>query len=195
MSFAVNRGEPGVAEIVPDGGRMGEESRAKLKKRGREVKIYPLANLHNQDVIEINDNCQIDDLTFIDGGTGLKIGRYVHIACGARIVGGGHLQIGDYAVIGYGSTIITGSEDYRGGKRMSSLAPREQRNPRAGQTTIGRDVYIGAHVVVHPDVKIGEGAIIGSSSLVLKDIEPWSINVGNPCRRIGKRPPLMVDAL
>ena len=163
---------------------MGEGATAGLKKCGREVRIYSQANLHNRGVIEINDHCQIDDLTFIDGGTGLKIGRYVHIACGARIVGGGRLEIGDYAVIGYGSTIITGSEGYRGGKRMSSLLSREQRNQTVGQTIIGRDVFIGAHVVVHPDVKIGEGAIIGSNSLILKDIEPWSINVGNPCRRI-----------
>jgi galactoside O-acetyltransferase len=48
-------------------------------------------------------------------------------------------------------------------------------------------------VVVHPNVRIGEGAIIGSNSLVLKDVEPWSINVGSPCRKIGERPKVMVE--
>ena len=42
------------------------------------------------------------------------------------------------------------------------------------------------------NVTIGEGAIISSNSLVLKDVEPWSINIGSPCRQIGARPRLVV---
>ena len=42
------------------------------------------------------------------------------------------------------------------------------------------------------NVTIGEGAIIGSNSLVLKDIEPWSVNVGSPCKKVGERPKVVV---
>jgi acetyltransferase-like isoleucine patch superfamily enzyme len=34
------------------------------------------------------------------------------------------------------------------------------------------------NAIVHPNVVVGEVAIIGSS-LELKDIEPWSINIGS----------------
>ena len=47
---------------------------------------------------------------------------------------------------------------------------------------------IGTNAVVHPGETFGEEAIIGSNSLVLKDIEPWTINVGSPTKVIGKRP-------
>jgi galactoside O-acetyltransferase len=47
--------------------------------------------------------------------------------------------------------------------------------------------FIGANAVVHPGVTIGEGAIVGSVSVVLEDIEPWTINVGAPTRVVGTR--------
>ena len=53
--------------------------------------------------------------------------------------------------------------------------------------TIGSDVWIGDNVVIQEGVNIGNGAIVGTNSLVTKDIEPYSINVGIPARRIKYR--------
>lgn len=52
---------------------------------------------------------------------------------------------------------------------------------------VGNDVWIGANVIIIEGVKIGDGAIIGSGAVVSKDIEPYSINVGNPIKSIGYR--------
>ncbi|MGM0634764.1 MAG: acyltransferase [Bacteroidota bacterium] len=41
---------------------------------------------------------------------------------------------------------------------------------------------IGMNTIVMPGVTIGEGAIIGAGSLVVKDIPAWTIAVGNPCK-------------
>jgi acetyltransferase-like isoleucine patch superfamily enzyme len=172
---------------------MGENVKQNLKSCGEGVKIYPLAKIVKPEVIEIGDHSMIDDFTFINGGVGIRMGRYVHIACFAGIVGGGELIVGDYAVVGYGSRLITGTDTYHGGKRMSSASPAEQRNMTRGTITIENDAFIGTNVVVHPNVRIGEGAIIGSNSLVLKDVEPWSISVGSPCRKIGERPRVTVE--
>jgi galactoside O-acetyltransferase len=76
---------------------------------------------------------------------------------------------------------------------MCSALPLEQRNPILEKVVIEKDAFLGTNVVVHPDVTIGEGAIIGSNSLVVKDIEPWSINVGSPCKKIGERPKVVVE--
>jgi virginiamycin A acetyltransferase len=49
--------------------------------------------------------------------------------------------------------------------------------------TIGNDVYIGLNVIIMPSVtKIGDGAVIGAGSVVIKDIPPFSIAMGNPAR-------------
>jgi len=53
---------------------------------------------------------------------------------------------------------------------------------------IGHDVWIGEWSVILPRVnKIGNGAIIGSGSIVTKDIPPYTIVAGNPAKIIGRR--------
>jgi tetrahydrodipicolinate N-succinyltransferase len=45
-------------------------------------------------------------------------------------------------------------------------------------------VWFGAGVSVIGNIKIGHGCIIGAGSLVNKDIPPFSIAVGSPCKVI-----------
>ncbi|MEP6803968.1 MAG: acyltransferase [Flavobacterium sp.] len=49
------------------------------------------------------------------------------------------------------------------------------------------DCWLGFGVVVMPGVYIGKGAIIGSNTVVTKDVFPYTINAGIPNREIGKR--------
>jgi acetyltransferase-like isoleucine patch superfamily enzyme len=53
--------------------------------------------------------------------------------------------------------------------------------------SIGDDVWIGGFVVIKQGVRIGDGAVIGASAVVTKNLPPYSINVGNPSRTIGYR--------
>lgn len=48
--------------------------------------------------------------------------------------------------------------------------------------TVGNDVWIGANVCVLPGVTIGDDCVIGAGSVVVKDIPPHSVAVGNPCK-------------
>ena len=48
--------------------------------------------------------------------------------------------------------------------------------------SIGDNVWFGGSVVVNPGVSIGSNSIIGSGSVVTKDIPDNVIAVGNPCR-------------
>jgi len=54
---------------------------------------------------------------------------------------------------------------------------------------IKKGVWIGARSIVLKGVTIGEGAVIGSGSVVTKDIPPYTINAGNPARVIRYIPP------
>jgi acetyltransferase-like isoleucine patch superfamily enzyme len=166
---------------------MGEMVKKKLKYCGDNVTIYPLAKIVNPEFVEIGSHTMIDDFTFINGGRGLRIGRYVHVAAFSCIIGGGKVTIGDCVVIGYGVRLISGTDDYHGGKKMTTALPEEQRSVIRGNIIVQNDAFVGVNTVIHPNVTIGEGAIIGSNSLVLKDVKPWTINVGSPCQVIGSR--------
>ena len=52
---------------------------------------------------------------------------------------------------------------------------------------IGDDVWLGARVMVVAGVEIGDGCIIGASSVVTRSVPAGSIAVGNPARIIGHR--------
>jgi len=56
-----------------------------------------------------------------------------------------------------------------------------------GDTIIGNDVWFGNGATIMPGIKIGSGAIIGASSLITKDVEPYTIVGGNPGVVIRKR--------
>ncbi|EMF8925264.1 CatB-related O-acetyltransferase, partial [Vibrio parahaemolyticus] len=50
---------------------------------------------------------------------------------------------------------------------------------RAGDTVVGNDVWIGSEAMIMPGVNIGDGAIIGARAVVTKDVQPYSVVVGN----------------
>ena len=52
---------------------------------------------------------------------------------------------------------------------------------------IGNDVWIGINVSIMGGVTIGDGAIIGSHSLVTKNVEPYTIVGGVPAKKIRMR--------
>ena len=51
---------------------------------------------------------------------------------------------------------------------------------------IGDDVWIGGNSVINPGVRIGSNVVIGSGSVVTRDIPSGVIAAGNPCRVIRK---------
>ena len=59
--------------------------------------------------------------------------------------------------------------------------------PKKGDTIIGNDVWIGFEAIIMPGVKIGNGAIIASRSIVTKDVPPYTIVGGNPGKKIKQR--------
>ena len=52
---------------------------------------------------------------------------------------------------------------------------------------IGNDVWIGYGSTIMSGVKIGDGAVIAAGSLVVKDVDPYTIVGGNPAKTIKKK--------
>ena len=110
-------------------------------------------------------------------GDRLKIGRFCAIATGAEFImnGANHALDGfstyPFAIFG------EGWEDPDANWARGSR----------GDTTIGNDVWIGTNAVIMPGVTIGDGAIIGSCSVVASDVPAYGIAVGNPAHTIKRR--------
>lgn len=62
--------------------------------------------------------------------------------------------------------------------------PSERKLYSKGAVKIEKNVWIGEGVVILPDVTIGENSIIGSNSVITKDIPKNSVVGGNPAKII-----------
>lgn len=159
-----------------------------LASAGANVRIYELTRLTSPERIAIGSEVIVDDFVFLQGGAGMAIGSYVHIASFASVTGGGIAKIGDFCTISSGARILTGTDVVDGSGLVNSTVPDRLRSVERGETALEDHSFVGANAVVHPGVRIGEGAVVGSGSVVLDDLEPWTINVGSPTRVVDERP-------
>lgn len=119
-----------------------------------------------QYLIEIGDNCQLNDNVHIGAIGKVKIGKNVLIASKVFITDHNH---GSY------------------GKNDIHVNPTSipiERDLFYETVIINDNVWIGENVSILPGVIIGEGSIIGTSSVVTCDIPPFTIAVGSPAKVI-----------
>lgn len=87
-------------------------------------------------------------------------------------------EIGDHALIAPLCYVVTRNHRFEDLERpIADQGYGEERPPR-----IGRDVWIGARVMLMPAVSIGEGAVIAAGAVVTKDVPPRAIVGGVPAR-------------
>ncbi|GAA0590923.1 CatB-related O-acetyltransferase [Kutzneria viridogrisea] len=61
--------------------------------------------------------------------------------------------------------------------------------PGRGDTVVGNDVWFGNSVTVMPGVRIGNGAIVATGSVVVQDVPDYAIVGGNPAKVVRSRYP------
>lgn len=138
--------------------------------------------------IRVGAHSRIDGMVRLEGGQGLIIGEYCHIASLCTInAGGGTVIFGDHSGCASGARIIGGYPDpaYLHG---SAAEPPERCHVIRKVTTIGRYAIVFSNAVVYPGVTIGEGALIGAGSVVTKDVPPWTVYGGVPAVWLRDRP-------
>jgi virginiamycin A acetyltransferase len=161
-------------------------------------KVFPLENYNKlcflKNIIK-NPNIIVGDYTYYDDfedvnnfeknvkyhfdfiGDQLIIGKFCMIASDVKFImnGANHLSNAlttyPFAIFGNGWEKAMAGKDY----------------PNKGNITIGNDVWIGYNATIMAGVTVGDGAIIAANSLVVKDVEPYSIVGGNPAVEIKKR--------
>jgi virginiamycin A acetyltransferase len=73
------------------------------------------------------------------------------------------------------------------GNGWEKVMPKPGDLPYKGDTLIGNDVWIGYDALIMPGVKIGNGAIVSSRSVVVSDVPAYTIVGGNPAKIIRQR--------
>ena len=104
-------------------------------------------------------------LTGIEIHPGAKIGKRFFIDHGAGVVIGETVEVGDDVLL------------YQGAVLGKTTSEKKKRHP-----TIGNNVVMGAGAVALGAITIGDGARIGSGSVVVKSVPPEATVVGIPGR-------------
>ena len=138
-------------------------------------------------------------------GDNTKIWHFSHIQTGSTIGEncsiGQNVNIGNNVIIGNSVKIQNNVSVYEGveledfvfcGPSMvftNIKVPRSEFPQRGkefyAKTLVKKSASIGANATIVCGVTIGEYALIGSGSVVTKDVPPYSLVVGNPGRIIG----------
>ncbi len=146
----------------------------------------PCVFLKPENII-IGENCRIDAFVKIEGGYGVDIGDFVHIASESVLNnGGGKLTFGSHSGCAAGTIISSGFPDveYR---LICPMEPTERRATIYRHTIIGEYVLILSGAIISPGVIIGDGAVVRAGAVVTKNVEPYTIVQGNPARVVGVR--------
>ncbi len=122
----------------------------------------------------------LDQIVWLNGEFA-ELGDDVGFNYGVYVNAYGGLKIGDKSLVGPCSTIHTANHETDPNKPLQEQGWIKQ------PVTIGKWVWIGMSVAILPGVTIGDGAIVGAGSVVTKDIPPWTVAVGNPCKVIKQR--------
>lgn len=159
-----------------------------FKSIGRNTNISDRAKFYNCNNIEIGDNVRIDDFCVISGGSGLRIGSHIHIAVHCSIFAGAGVVIGDFCNIAAYSLLLSESDNYMGTSLIGPIIPKKYKPTyKSGKVVLERHVSLGARTTIMPGVTLREGCVTGANSLVIKDCDPWTVNVGSPTRVLKKR--------
>ncbi len=129
-----------------------------------DVVLLTTGNRCSRPRIEIGQNVYINRFTMIDASESIRIGS--------------HTMIGPYCY-------ITDHDHAVGDGRPLGEMPLV-----GSPVTIGRNVWLGAKVVVLKGVTIGDNAIIGAGAVVTRDVAPGTTAVGVPAREIAEREPV-----
>lgn len=136
----------------------------------------------NRRSITVSDKARIDDLVKLEGGRGIAIGPYVHIASFVHILGGGFCILEEGSSVGSHACIVTGSNVPGAGHGCSAIAPDAV--VERSFVWIKRNATLFVHSTVLPGVTIGEGAVVAAGAVVTRDVPDGEWWGGVPARRL-----------
>lgn len=153
---------------------------------GEDVQISNKACFYGASKMRIGNHVRIDDFCLFVGN--ITLGNYIHIAAFTNIhASEGSFTMEDYTGLSSGVTVYAASDDYSGNYMTNPTIPSEFVHTIASDIVVGKHVVVGTGSTILPGAIIPEGVSIGAMTLVRGELQPWSIYVGTPCRKIADR--------
>ena len=135
-----------------------------------------MRELMEQMFAEVGENCYIQPPFYANwAGEHVHLGSNVYANFNLTLVDDGHIYIGDKTMIAPNVTITTATHPVLPALREPGI----QYNV---DVHIGKNVWIGAGVIILPGVTIGDNAVIGAGAVVTRDIPANVVAFGVPCR-------------
>lgn len=123
------------------------------------------------------DNLWLQPPFYCDYGTNIFVGNGVFFNFNCVVLDVAHVQIGHRTKMGPNVQLYTATHPINYKERATGL--------ESGKAiAIGEDVWIGGGAIILPGVTIGDRTVIGSGSVVTKDIPSDVFAAGNPCKVI-----------
>lgn len=114
---------------------------------------------------------------YCDYGSNMKIGNNVFFNFNCVVLDVAQVEIGHRTKMGPNVQIYTATHPINYKERATGF--------ESGKAiSIGEDVWIGGSAIICPGVTIGDRTVIGSGSVVTKDIPSDVFAAGNPCKVI-----------
>jgi maltose O-acetyltransferase len=123
------------------------------------------------------DNLWLQPPFYCDYGTNMIIGDSVFFNFNCIVLDVALVTIGHRTKFGPNVQIYTATHPINYKERATGLE-------FGNSITIGEDVWIGGGAIICPGVTIGNRTVIGSGSVVTKDIPSDVFAAGNPCKVI-----------
>lgn len=151
-----------------------------FKSIGKGCCISRKASFYGISRMSLGDNVRIDDFCILSGD--IKLGSNIHISAYVALYGAMGIELEDYSGISPRSTIFSAMDDFGGDYLIGPIHQEEITNVTGGKVTVKKYCQIGCNCVVFPNLTIKEGAVVGTLSLVTKDVPSWTINTGIPAK-------------
>ena len=132
-------------------------------------------SLFKQLFAKTGDSLFIEPPFYCDYGQNITIGEDFYANFDCVILDVCPVEIGDHVLFGPRVCIYTAAHPLDTDLRRRQL---EYGRP----VRIGSDVWVGGNSIINPGVSIGHDVVIGSGSVVTRDIPSHVIAAGNPCR-------------
>jgi UDP-2-acetamido-3-amino-2,3-dideoxy-glucuronate N-acetyltransferase len=154
------------------------------------------------DEIFVHPSSVVDEGAVV--GRGTRIWHFCHVSSTARVgercVLGQNVYVGPAVDVGDGAKIQNNVSLYEGvileedvflGPSCvftNVLTPRAfvERKDEFLPTRVSRGASVGANATILAGVTIGEYAMVGAGSVVTRDVEPYTLVMGNPARPVGR---------
>jgi maltose O-acetyltransferase len=124
---------------------------------------------------EMGETTEIQPPFYCDYGYNITIGADCYLNFGVTILDCARVSIGDGVQIGPGAQLLAATHPVDPDERRAGLE-------FATPIVIEDGAWLGAGVIVGPGLTIGADSVIGAGSVVMRDVPPLVVAVGNPCR-------------